>query len=480
MSNLEKTKKSSYLIRLFIMASVIATVACIFMAAFKDDMKLHPFWLLPLSYSLSLILIRHNVIRLAPGIIMINIVMFFRYAITPLTIYATGELSRYANNYIYLTEAIWLMLYEMIAIMLTIELTGKAPRILKSATLGKTRKFYNFRSGGIAAILITGILLFLAINYRHLTGGILLIVSGTISTTNKITDNVSGAIGIIWQASLAWMYIYVCLKIKKLSKKIILSIIISAFYILLTFIGQTNISRWHTVISFTAVYFTLIKLYPTHKKAISLLMLTPASFFFVIVTLYKNTAFLTSGQSVFNSFMGLFAASTTDAYFAGPVNYNNAVGLIENKEVGFFTIFYDLLNNMPVINHFIDTRNASVNMFNMYIGRAYNGITGDQIIPLVGQSSIYFSYILAPLLSVLSVFLIRYFDRKYHESNTPMIYIFAFTSAWIGVITILNLTIFMSWLYVRIIPLTLLIMFTEMKISASSQKSFYVKTVTRK
>lgn len=87
------------------------------------------------------------------------------------------------------------------------------------------------------------------------------------------------------------------------------------------------------------------------------------------------------------------------------------------------------------------------------LGRIFYGSRGDQIIPLVGQSGIFFSCVLAPLLSCFSVFLIRVTDKKYVETTSYMKYIWGFVAVWFGLETILNMTINLSWLYIRILPM---------------------------
>lgn len=454
--------KRYWLLSFLRVLSVIIAFTCIFLAVY-DGRFSQPFWLLPTVYSITLLLVRHNIVISSPGIYVLNVVMFFRYSITPLALYITGELSRFANNYQHLDGSIWLMIYELVSVMIVIQITGMSQRraTVKKMEIKDNKQFKEFKRSKITVIFVIGIVVFLAVNYRQLTGGFSLITRGTTLIASEQVSGVPGLVGIIWQASLAWIFIYTCLKLKKADKNIGKTIIISAVYILLTFIGQTSISRWYTVISFIAVYFTLLKLYPKEEKTLFKWILIPSGILILIVTLYKNTTFLLEGNSVLESIVELFAATNLDSYFAGPVNVNSAIGVINSHGFGFSTIFYDLLNNMPIANHFIDGRLSSVNMFNVYIGRVWNGISGDQIIPLVGQSSMYFSYLFAPSLSILAVIYLRLFDTRFYYSQTPMMYAYAFISAWIGVVIILNLTIFMSWIYIRVIPLMLLIAFTE-------------------
>ena len=103
----------------------------------------------------------------------------------------------------------------------------------------------------------------------------------------------------------------------------------------------------------------------------------------------------------------------------------------------------------------IDLSNSTLKMYVEYMHR------GDQIIPLVGQSAIYFTYLFAPLLSVSVVCIIRRFDRAYLNSSTAMFYVYGFVATWMGLAMILNTAITLSWFYNRIIPLMLLIKAVE-------------------
>ena len=108
---------------------------------------------------------------------------------------------------------------------------------------------------------------------------------------------------------------------------------------------------------------------------------------------------------------------------------------------------------MPVINHFFNTKNSTAYLYNDYLGRIFDGSRGDQIIPLIGQSGIFFTWILSPLLSCISVILLRLSDKKYMETYSYTKYVWGFVGVWFGVVTILNMTINLSWLYIRILPM---------------------------
>ncbi|WP_221395360.1 hypothetical protein [Clostridium perfringens] len=424
----------------------------------------YPYWILTINYVIFIYTIKNNIVYKAPGIIVLNIVMFIKYVIMPLTFCMSNELLIYAKNYDHMLGAFIILLYEQIGIFITIYLTGKKEK-KKFYNNNSDIIFYDLKYGPIIAIVFIGLLILLAVKYRYLLGGIGLITKGALDISNENIESVSGAVGILWQASIAWLYMYINFKIKERNSKrntpkIFWVIVTALIYILITFIGQTSISRWYTIISFCAVYFTLLKLYPKKSKEISIIIFVPFFLLMLIVSVFKNTSYLSGGMNFKDSILEMINPGSLDAYFSGPVSVNNALGLWIDTKVNIFSAPIDILNNMPIVNHWIDNSNGSINLYNAYIGRLWNG-SGDQIIPLVGQSIVYFSPLFAPLLSILMVKLVRYFDRRYIKSNTLSIYLYAFAGAWIGVSIILNLTIMMSWVYIRIIPLFLIIKMTE-------------------
>ena len=151
-------------------------------------------------------------------------------------------------------------------------------------------------------------------------------------------------------------------------------------------------------------------MFPEKKVYITRLTMIPAIVLLFIVTIYKNTSYLGTENGMLQYIREIFDISTLNAYFAGPFNVNNAIHMKETHSLGFLSLFYDLLRNFPVVNHYIDVSRSTVGVYASYLGR------GDQILPIVGQSMIYFGYLFTPLLSIISVVLVRFFDYKYFSS----------------------------------------------------------------
>lgn len=118
------------------------------------------------------------------------------------------------------------------------------------------------------------------------------------------------------------------------NKYIIFSIILSLCFIGITYISQSRISRWYTLVSAVSSIFLLRVLFPQKKKSITIIIIVPA------IILILIASFLKSGV---NSVFDLITVTSGDAYFAGPVSVNNAIGLAKSCSVGITNIIYDFL-----------------------------------------------------------------------------------------------------------------------------------------
>lgn len=454
-------RNESFIVKMFRILSVIVAIISAFMAIFSNIE--YSLWILPLTYAIGMFLLGNkNLIKFTPGIITLNIVMFMRYAVLPLIMYIDGSpMSKYSPQLDYMQEAIIVMWVELIVILATLFFTGLYYKnrypLLESDN--KPIQFNQMKYGSIICILGVGLCVAMIIRYPHLIGGMELLTQGYLSNEVDISS-VSGVVGIIWKAWTIWLGIYFIYLIKQKNLKggwLTFFILVGiGLIVLISFIGQTTISRWYSVVTFCAVYFCVIRIFPEKRVHVTRLTMIPAIILLLIVTIYKNTAYLDTEDGMLRYINEIFDVSTLNSYFAGPFNVNNAIHMKETHSLNLSSVFYDLLRNFPIINHYIDVSSSTVGAYANYLGR------GDQILPIVGQSMIYFGYLFTPLLSIISIILVRFFDYKYLKSTSIDIYIYAFTACWIGLATILNFTICVSWFYVTIVPAFLLVKLTEL------------------
>lgn len=449
------------LIKVLGFLGTLVSLFCIFSPEFNGEIK--NLWLLPTTYSIGLVLLgKKNVIDLSPGILTLNLIMFCRYAVLPFAMTVSSRsFSKFAIQYGHTDDAIFLMLIELICVLLAIYISSTrfANKVQNGHYINVTSASVELGFGIVIAIACIGLVVVMVINYPHLLGGIELLTKGRLSNEIDI-EGVSGAVGILWKSLTSFLGVFIIFYIKKIkfNSKLLTPLLVGLIllFVLISFVGQVSITRWYSLVTFCAMYFTTIKLFPEKQRGVTIWVAIPMIMFLLLTSLYKNTNYIEQDMGILGSIKELFDVTVLDSYFAGPVSVNNAIYLKEKSSANFFAIFYDALRNFPILNHYIDVKKSTVGMYAMYMDRK------DLILPLVGQSMMYFGYIFSPILSITSVFLVRFFDYQYLKSSSLGAYVFAFVSCWIGLITILNFTICVSWFYSVIIPLFLLIKVAEM------------------
>lgn len=443
----------------------IGMIFCIFKSFSYYE---YSFWLLPTVYT-SLFFITYVNRKLSSrniGALVLNITMSIRYVAIPVIYYSTNELSRFARNYNNLGSAIYLMIYEMIVLMLVLEISAR--KYYKKEKNMKTKKqpLLHLQYGKLLAIGISIIVLGIGVFYKNLGAGFRVITTGKLEQSINFVNN--NFIDILWETLTTWIYVYLTMreaeKYESDHRNIhtTLVIVYTFIFILITFIQSVAFSRWYTIISAISAIACLFKMFPQSKKKILLSIGIPTIILLILITSYKNAGFNIGETKFSDSISDIFSSSNFDSYFSGPVNVNNAIGVKNNyKNLGMKTIINDMLNNMPIVNHYMDITQTSVYAYNASIGRIWNGV-GDQIIPLLGQSIIYFGYIFAPLMGVITILIVRKFDYLFKKNSSYMMYVYAFIAVWMAVEPMmLNLTITINWFYIRIIPFALIFMITN-------------------
>lgn len=466
------------LIRFLSLLSLTLTTICI-----ANCHLFHfPLWALSLNYALFLLfLTRKKCCDLTgrPGFIAIFITMFCRYSLVPAVYYFTGQMNLFAPNYNHMDLAVSLMLYEQITMFLFIYLCLKSH---KKNVLRTFDYYYSLKGGRLFFFIALLLFLVIAVFYKSLGAGMNVLESGNLNEFSEIESTVSdgeGYINIVWQSLCIWIFVHLVMKQKEYymlsgkNKHVFLSIIYTYLLILLAFIDQTGLSRWYTIILAGSGLAFLCQLFPQQKAKISRLVIVPALSLMLFATLVKNFAYGGGNSDVETSLVEAALSTIVDTYFAGPANVNSAIGMSLQARMGLGNIVNDLVNNMPVVWQYFDPKETTVFGFNNYVDRiSPSGDRGDQIIPLVGQSLIYFGLLLSPLLSVISVKLTDYFDVKFNRDVSYLTFINGMIAVWFGVeAQMLNLTINSSWLYIRILPMFVLL-FISSKASFKRRRQF--------
>lgn len=103
-----------------------------------------------------------------------------------------------------------------------------------------------------------------------------------------------------------------------------------------------------------------------------------------------------------------------ESYFGGLFNISKASELYDlmkiNKNINSNEIFYnDTIRSMPFLSKYSDSLKSTKTFFNYTIYKHY--IYGDQIVPMVVQSYIYFGIYLSSFLTIIYTFLLLVLDR---------------------------------------------------------------------
>lgn len=461
-----RINKKAKVINTILILDIIGAFFCIIKSF---SLPRYSFWILPFIYTICLIFAQTNrkMTIKNMGSLILNITMSLRYVALPVIYYATNELSRFTKNYNNLENALWLMLYEMVVLMIVLEISARRYNYKDlSFTEVKNQTYLKLRYGTTISIIIFVIVLGLAVSYKNLAAGFNVILTGSLEQSiNTVNNNI---LDILWETLSTWFYVYLIIqegsKYERDQQSIhsTISIIYTFIFILLTFIQSVAFSRWYTIISAVAAIACLLKMFPHNRKKIVYSIIIPTILLLILITTYKNAGFVVGETKFTDSLTDIFSSSNFDSYFAGPVNVSNAIG-VKGKylNLGIHTFINDMFNNMPIINHYMDITKTTVYAFNAYIGRIWNG-AGDQIMPLVGQSVIYFGYIFAPLMDTFVVLLMRKFDYLFSKSKSYMMYFYAFVAIWFSVEPMmLNFTINISWFYIRVIPFAIIFLLTD-------------------
>lgn len=439
--------------KLLLCASILCTILAICCSYILDNQ--YNYIILPLSFIFLIITLKKRVkqnIGKLPGITTLFVILFVRYCILPFFLYKTGELSIYAHDYNYIGNAILLMTYELFCIICAVNY-GYSD--LNSNTINNIT--YQIKEKKYILIISLLLLTILILTNPNIVGGISLITQGYIDDVASDSEGSSFS-KVLWTIVSTFAYVYSIYivshsKYKYNKNKIFICVILTFIFVILTYISQERISRWYTLVCALSSIFYLRKLFPLKGRQLTGYIIIPVMALMISATIFKN--FIES--KVTGESEDKMLITTLDAYVAGPVSVNNAISLNENKNFGIETFFADLTNNMPVVNHFINRDKSSVYQYNAYLGRTFdNDSRGDQIIPMIGQGSIYLGYFLAPLIEMLYVFVIAFFDKKYLKSTSYFVYLNAFCATWFAIAIILNITINLSWIYIRILPMYIL------------------------
>lgn len=185
-------------------------------------------------------------------------------------------------------------------------------------------------------------------------------------------------------------------------------------------------SRFSVVVPTIAFMVILLKLYPEYKKRLGVIIGSVLLIVFSSFSLYKQFGY-TQGSDIDMSMNTNEIAYNLDAYMSGPdnmgrvIDLNNAYG----SNITLETLKNDIFNNVALLSGLSDSRNTTSAWFNMFLYE--NNEATDQIVPLSGQSFLHFGSLGMPILMIITIMLMMFFDSKIkYENRIEYVYLYVY------------------------------------------------------
>lgn len=378
------------------------------------------------------------------GITIVNITMLIRYVISPLlmAMYGVNVNLGTSTSIGSQTIAINLMLFEMLAVIITFSLLHK--RFYTAESTFRTIKAKPNLFGWAFVVFSMIILIF----NPEILGRYTFIWSASQLKSKDAVDAVSIYFLIIQLAHvvvtigvLNWIY-----KLYERNKNIIflvLSILVVGFSC--SFISGT--SRFSIILPLTTGFFTIFILYKNYRKIIVFVSACMSLLLIGVSTLLKqNTITSTNAASSAHS-GGAFEKLNTDLqlYFSGVSNVAHAVDTSHIYEpFQANAILSELFRSVIFLNSLFGQHQSALIGFNETFYRRF--LVSDQILPMIGQGYLYFGPYLAPLFSILSIILVMLLDKKIYNSDSVFkMYIMSYLCIKLALFYMANATIQLSF-----------------------------------
>lgn len=379
--------------------------------------------LLPILYAiLNMVFIKvYRNVTLSVTIVLVF--MFIRYVVSVLVLqiekFPRGiYYIKSSNNVSFLTAL--LMGYEMLVIFWALShLPQIENKLSDEEYVGRLLRKENFSKLNIISICIVMVTVLLHIIYPSLLSNFSLIigdqVEGMVQNSVALQSNLPGGMrwigymgGIISRyIILEWIVIRCFLKSLRRNKMFYwwMSIIVVGANMLIT-TSMQMVGIFFSLVLFYQIY----RLYPKQRKLLfGMGVVIGCTFFGIILFTYWSTSLTYHSlsqmiQGYTNGFYNVYQSQ-----FAYDMGQQSLVEKLEMFIVG------DGLGSVNIVNRWINGV-ASTQIYNAYIyGNASSN--GGAIIPLVAQCSYYFTIFLGPLISGVSIFLMRKFETRSYNAN---------------------------------------------------------------
>lgn len=243
------------------------------------------------------------------------------------------------------------------------------------------------------------------------------------------------------------------------SYKYILFLLISFIPFLLFFKG---VSRFSALLPALAWLSTFCLVLPKYKKVATFTIMGSAFIVLISVSLFKQFGYSSANKSNDIGINWGEMAVVFNAYFSGVYNvaYVMDIDKFINLNSGMHLFFNDFLKNIAMLSGFADNTSTSGFYFNNYI-YSQSG-QADQIIPIVGQSYLYFGYSGFFIMPAICVLIMIFLEKKIYSID-KLNYIFPLTllSIYFSLAMMISLNSIYPAMFNFVLPLLLILKINE-------------------
>lgn len=410
---------------------LIASLFCAIGTSYIDVNGLHYLFLLPLIYGLCINFLLPNHLRLNAGLLILLLVLTFRYLLYPILLAIEYEpifrVGDYGN------EAIFFMVTEMLVIFTTVSLFYRRKTITFDA-LSKSRI-----NPFLVVILVLISLMFTLMGNSFMTGKHFIWETDSIMADTQKLNGVASQLFNWCEAFVLLFFINKYSQMYELTKKNFF-FIISIFFCFIPCLFYSGHSRLSLLIPLVCSCAMAYKVF-REKAWISIFFCLFIGI--IVLTLLSIVKNLDSTDSSAGA-SDLFSHQLLNAYFGGVDNIITGLRTYENYGTNSLWFIWDSLRNaMGISKNFTSFPGSNIAFNNVFYGKI--GVAYDQIVPTIISGMIYFGKVFFFIPTIIMTYIVCKFDmlfsrsktiaESYLYSNFPVIIAWAIPGSWMHLTT---------------------------------------------
>lgn len=369
------------------------------------------------------------------------------------------------------SQAILLMLFEMLIIFLTIKAYNRKRKQKTRRILVLSRPVIY--KGIIPVSILLFIILSIAFPEAYANDYYIWESEGI----KEDAEAISGAISkpLSWVRFFAEISLFSYLYYKYLITKNSLYLNLSILPILIPCLWYTGESRVSFMVPAVAAIFTTLKSYGFSKVKLQITTIAIIGFLVLIILSLQKSL----DSSSLTDTSGIFSANLLNAYFAGIDNVNVGIDAYNKFGNSLYLLFIDSFRNMMVVSRYLrDIPLGTGKFFNLtFYG---SDIAADKIVPTIIQGFMFFGPLLCFLPTLIMVYVTCKVDDLWYKTNNMYI---AFML--VSFVTMVGFAVPGSWMHMTsricndVIPLLVLIKIVDI-VFPKVQKKKRIFIVNRK